>query len=78
MNGQLNIDSLFAFIIVDDDGTEGVPAVQVGELTIPLMGADLAMVKLLRPHAVAIAHQINKPVSLVHFSQRTLQEVIEP
>ena len=78
MNGQLHIETLFAFVVVDDDGTEGVPALQVGGTALPMMGADLAMVELLRPHAVQVAKQLNKPVTLVHFSQRTDQEVIEP
>lgn len=48
MKGQLKINQLFAFIIVDDDGTEGVPAIQAGAVMMPLMGADMARVDSLK------------------------------
>jgi hypothetical protein len=44
MKGQLRINQLFAFVIVDVDGTEGVVGVQVGGEWFPLMGADMARV----------------------------------
>jgi hypothetical protein len=79
MDGQMRIDSLFAFIVVDDDFTEGVPAVDVpGFGAMPMMGADLAMVDVFRPHARAWAFQNGKPVTLVHFSRRTVQETYQP
>ena len=79
MDGQMRIDSLFAFIVVDDDLTEGVPALDVeGIGLMPMMGADLAMVDVLRPHARAWAAHHGKPVALVHFSRRTVQETYQP
>jgi hypothetical protein len=65
--------------MVDDDGTEVV----IGQ-TLPglgftaLLGADLARIASLRPHAQAIATRMGKPVTLAHFSVRTDQEVLEP
>lgn len=78
MDGQARIDSVFAFVVVDDDGTEGVPAIESDGVAYPLMGADLAMVEILKPHARALAKQTGKPVALVHFSRRTLQEIYQP
>lgn len=78
MDGQVRIDSLFAFVVVDDDGTEGVPAIESDGVAYPLMGADLAMVEILKPHARALAKMQGKPVSLVHFSRRTIQETYRP
>jgi hypothetical protein len=78
MDGQLRIDSLWAFTIVDDDGTEGVPAIDSPYGPMPMVGADLAMVAKLRPTAQYIATQLGKPVSLVHFSVRTVQETYQP
>lgn len=75
MNGQERISSLFAFIIVDDDGTEGVPALSNG---MPLIGADLARVAALRPYAEEAARVYGKPVTLARFSVRVDQEVITP
>jgi len=78
VDGQERILSIFAFIVVDHDGTEGVPAVATPNGAMPLMGADLAMVDYLRPAAQAVADQMGKPVTLAHFSVRTDQEVIQP
>ncbi len=75
VEGQERILSLFAFIAVDEDGTEGVPALSSGW---PLMGADLARVESLRVYAQMAADQLGKPVTLAHFSRRTDQEVIQP
>lgn len=79
MKGQYRIDSLFAFTCVDSDGTEGVCAAQMPGLgTVPLMGADLAMVAKLRPLAQKVATQTGRKVVLSHYSVRTDQEVLEP
>lgn len=48
MKGQLRINQLFCFVIVDQDGTEGVPAVNLGGTWFPLMGADMARVEDLK------------------------------
>jgi hypothetical protein len=79
MDGQLRIDSLWAFTQVDTDGTEGVIG-QYFDKTgwMPLMGADLAMVAKLRPHAQVIATATGRPVVLSHYSLRTDQETIQP
>lgn len=47
MKGQLRINQMFAFVILDDDGTEGVPAILTGGVWMPLMGADMARVDAL-------------------------------
>lgn len=44
MKGQLRINQMFAFVILDDDGTEGVPAMLIEGVWMPLMGADMARV----------------------------------
>lgn len=78
MDGQARIDSMWAFTVVDDDGTEGVVAVQAAGSMMPLVGADLARVRSLRPLAQRLASDLGKPVSLVHFSTRTVQETLQP
>lgn len=74
--GQLKILSVFAFIATDSDGSEGVVSVQLGNVHMPLMGADLAMVANLRPIARRIAQTTGVPITLAHFSVRTDQETI--
>lgn len=79
MRGQLRIESMFAFVMVDDDGTEGIPAFRDPLGTaMPLVGADMAMVEKLRPVAQAFATSHGKAVTLVHFTQRAEIEVLEP
>jgi len=63
------ITEMFAFIVADtgpDD--EGVPAISVGNMHMPLCGADLKRIKQLRPYAANIARALKKPVRLVRFS----------
>lgn len=50
MKGQLRINQLFAFVVVDTDGTEGVPAFMDPSTGtwLPLMGADMARVDSLK------------------------------
>lgn len=79
MDGQLQILSMWAFIVTDDDGTQGVVGTWLPGLGMqPLVGADLARVGSLRPYAQTVASRLGKPVTLAHFSARTDQEVIQP
>lgn len=77
------IEEMYAFIVEDtgpDD--EGVVAIQTGpgddgrRLWLPLVGADMARVNSLRDIAEGIGREINKKVTLVHFSNRQDLEVI--
>jgi hypothetical protein len=79
MKGQLNIDTLYAFIMRDEDGTEGI----VGKLMhngtwMPLVGADLDRVSSLEPIAQETADATGKCVTLAHFSKRDEIKLITP
>ena len=76
MKGQERIDEMFAFIVVDTDGTEGVPAIQTPTGAMPLMGADMARVESIRPFAEGMA-KCGLKVTLAKFSVREDLEVIE-
>jgi len=79
MEGQLRIDQLFAFIVKDRDGTEGVAGfldVERGTW-LPMVGADLARVESLRPIAEDLARRLHLPITLAYFSGRRNVEVIE-
>ncbi len=79
MNGQEHIEQMYAFVVVDDDGTEGVPAIDNGKgMIMPLVGADMARVESLRPYVESMAKSLGKPVTLMRFSVREELEVIEP
>jgi hypothetical protein len=83
VKGQLRIDTLFAFIVVDDDGTEGVPAMLVPPgvfptaTMLPFMGADPARVEALRKQVMTDPLLKGKTITLAQFSVRTNLEVIQ-
>jgi dihydroorotase-like cyclic amidohydrolase len=78
MKGQLNIDTIYAFIQRDVDGTEGL----IGALTpigwMPLVGADLQRAASYEKTAQDVADATGRPVSLVHFSKREEIKLITP
>lgn len=78
MDGQYQIDSVYAFTTVDADGTEGIVGAYMGAGWMPLVGADLAMVAKLKPIAQRIATATGREIKLVHFSTRTEQETLKP
>jgi len=65
------IEGMYAFVAEDsgpDD--EGVVAMSVGEVMMPLVGADMARVESLRPVARNISAETGKKIKLLHFTQR--------
>ena len=78
MKGQLRIDTTFAFVVVDVDGTEGVPAIIAPDGTVwPMIGADEERIDSLRPMAVDAARILGRPIELVRFTNREHVEWIE-
>jgi hypothetical protein len=79
MEGQLRIERMYAFVVVDDDGTEGIPSILAPDgMAMPLVGADVRRVDQLRPLAQAMAISIGKPIELVLFSDRMSIDVLSP
>ena len=72
------IDSIYAFVTVDPlDNTEGVMAFQSRDgMWMPMVCADAARVDSLRPIALTMAKQLKVTVTLVHFTTRTVLEVL--
>lgn len=70
MKGQLRINQLFAFVIVDTDGTEGVPAFRIGDMWMPLMGADMARVDDLKRIVESDPMFKGKRVTIQRFGDR--------
>jgi hypothetical protein len=80
VRGQLRIEQMYAFVMVDPaDNTEGIPAVQgPGGLAMPLVGADMARVDSLRPIAVEMAAAAGAKITLCRFEVRTELETFGP
>ncbi len=65
------IEEMYAFVAEDtgpDD--EGVVAMSLGNVLLPLVGADMARVESLRPIAKDISEKTGKKVRLLRFTQR--------
>ena len=65
------IEEMYVFVAEDsgpDD--EGVVAMSVRDVMMPLVGADMARVESLRPIARSIGAQTGKKIKLLHFTQR--------
>jgi|1185.fasta_scaffold2021842_2 hypothetical protein len=70
------INVVYAFIAIDKDGSEGIPAfVAENNLVMPLLGADLDRVETLRPIAEDIAVTKNLIITLAKFEHRTDLEI---
>lgn len=78
MKGQLNIDALYAFIVRDDDGTEGLMGTMTPTGWMPMVGADLQRAASLEPIAQNLANASGKCVTLAHFSVRENVKEITP
>jgi hypothetical protein len=75
MSMPLRIEKIYAWICRDDDDSEGIPAIQIGEVAYPLIGADLERIESYRPFAEAI-RKSGKPIKLVEFKEMvTLEEL---
>lgn len=75
---SLKIDVLYAFISVDAQGNEGICAFTHPEtgMYMPMVGADMKRVELIRPLAVGLTEMTGVDIQLVKFEQRTLLEVL--
>jgi len=70
---------MFAYVVDDDDGYEGVPAYcDESGVMMPLMGADMKLAEKLRPIAQVLADKLGKSVRLVRFTGRREVEALLP
>jgi len=73
------IDAIFAFISVDEGPEdEGIVAARMGNMWMPLVGADMDRIDSLRPLAVEVARLTGKKIVLAKFSVREDLEELEP
>jgi hypothetical protein len=71
-----SIDALYAWVATEPDGGEGVCSAQLGDLHMPLVGADMDRIKSLRSYAEAVRAATGYPVRLVRFSRREDLEIL--
>jgi hypothetical protein len=71
------VTELYAFIATEDQG-EGIPAVQLSGMMMPLVGADAARVESLRQLAQQVADNTGRTLTLARFAVRENMATITP
>jgi hypothetical protein len=64
------IEEMYAFVMTDDDGTEGIIGMNDGLQWHPLVGGDMARVESLIPLVRGMCEGINKQIRILKFSHR--------
>lgn len=77
LNSLRNIDSVWMALSVDDDGTEGVCAVLVGGMMMPLLAADEARLPFIIREASQIAAAQQRLVRIVKLTSREEVQTID-
>lgn len=71
MKGQLRINQLFAFVVLDADGTEAVPGyVDSAGWKMAMMGADMMRVDSLKDLAATDPRFRGKKITILRFGDR--------
>jgi hypothetical protein len=73
-NTGQSIDRIYAWIAVEPDGGEGILSAQIGEVHMPLVGADKERIESLREYAKMIHLKTLYPIKLVVFETKTILE----
>ncbi len=71
------ITEIYAALCVGDDDEEGVPAVQLGPMALPLIAADERRLDWLRRAARDVVIEMGVRVEIVKFTTRETTEVID-
>lgn len=66
----LVIDAMYAFVVIDENGDEGIPAVLNHGAWLPLVGGDTARVESLMDHARQIAQHTGRSMKIYRFTNR--------
>jgi hypothetical protein len=67
---NLRIEALYAWVVEEPEGGEGLPVINVRGHTMPLVGADLDRIKSMRSFAEKTRRETGWPVRLVRFGAR--------
>lgn len=78
MDGLPRVDSLWAWICTDIDGTEAIPAFTLPNgATLPMVAIRRSVVEKMRPKAMEFAANGRK-MALVEFAARITHETLDP
>jgi hypothetical protein len=71
INTLLHIDTIWCAVSVDDDGTEGVCAVNMNGQWLPLVAADEKRLEFIRQQAAMISRRDQRLVRVIKLTTRT-------
>jgi hypothetical protein len=75
MHTPKQITELWAWVVTETDGGEGIPAIGLDNgMVVPVIGADRERIESLRP--ILIEQTGKLPLRLVHFDQMTVVEIV--
>jgi hypothetical protein len=75
---NVKITELFAFICTDENGDEGIPAINLIGMVMPLIGADRKRIESLREAGQDSANKTGRQVRIAVFRGMEVIEVLEP
>lgn len=79
MSEPKKIDAMYCYVVDEEDGGEGIPAVQTPDgAWMPLVAGDLARLESLKPVAQAFANKLQKPMRLLKFTGKEVLSEIKP
>jgi hypothetical protein len=70
------IEKLYAWVVTEPDGGEGIPAADIGSMAMPMVGADRERMESLREFAEHVHQVTGYPVKLKMFSGGTVIDEI--
>lgn len=70
------IEKIYAYVSIDNDGNEGIPAIKIGNDILPLVGADLDRMKSFKEYIFKLVESTGRSARLVEFSHRKIIEEI--
>lgn len=76
MSEGFKIESISAFISVDENGEEGILAQKIGGSWMPFIMADETRLLEMKPLAESIAQKQPQPIKLVRFTHRVDVETL--
>lgn len=73
----MKIIEMWAYTCIDDD-QEAIPAFKIGNMAMPVVGADRERMKSFEPKLQDLANETGKTFTLKKFSVVEIYKVIEP
>lgn len=74
----MTIKTMYVGIVIQDNGTEGIPTFVKNNLTLPLIASDITSLETMKKAAQNVANLHGARVTLVKFTTREEIQIMEP